>query len=49
MYPISGYSLRVVAITACCLTLLAGETAFGQVLRGEAAIGSWRDDKPGVR
>jgi glucose/arabinose dehydrogenase len=49
MYPTRGYSLKLLATIACCLTLLAGESAYGQVLRGEAAIGSWRDDKPGVR
>ena len=49
MYPSSRRSLEVVAVVACCLDLLAGERAFGQVLRGDAAFGSWRDDKPGVR
>ena len=49
MYPIDRYSLKVVAVVACCLSALAGERAFGQVLRGEAAFGSWQDDKPGVR
>jgi len=49
MNGISGYSLGIVAIAAGCLGLLAGEQAFGQVLRGEAAMGNWRDDKPGVR
>jgi glucose/arabinose dehydrogenase len=49
MYPIGGRSLKVVALTACCLGVLSGERAFGQVLRGEAAFGSWRDDKPGVK
>ena len=50
MYPIiSGCSLKIVAIAAYCLSLLAGERAFGQVLQGEAAYGSWHDDKPGVR
>jgi glucose/arabinose dehydrogenase len=49
MYPISRYSLKIVAIAASCLSLLAGEPAFGQALQGEAAIGSWQDDKPGVR
>jgi glucose/arabinose dehydrogenase len=44
-----GYSLKIAAIAACCLSLLAGERASGQVLQGEAAYGSWRDDKPGVR
>src|ERR1700675_1303608 len=45
----SGYSLKIAAIAACCLSLLAAERAFGQVLQGEAAYGSWHDDKPGVR
>ena len=45
----SAYLLKIVAIAACSLGLLAGEAAFGQVLKGEAAIGSWKDDKPGVR
>ena len=49
MSPINGYSLKLVAIAACCLSLIAGKRTFGQVRRGEAAIGSWRDDKPGVR
>jgi hypothetical protein len=44
----AGCSLTIVAIAACSLSLFAGE-AFGQVLKGEAAIGSWKDDKPGVR
>jgi hypothetical protein len=41
--------LKLLAVAACGLVLLAGEPAFGQVLQGRAAIGSWRDDKPGVR
>jgi glucose/arabinose dehydrogenase len=49
MVRISRYSLKIAAIAACCLSLLAGELAFGQVLRGGAADGSWHDDKPGVR
>src|SRR5258708_3155823 len=49
MYPISGYSPKIVAIAACWLSLLAGERAFGQVLKDNAAIGSWHDDKPGVK
>jgi len=48
MYGISRDSLKIVA-TAGCLSLLAGQAAFGQVLEGDAAIGSWRADKPGVR
>ncbi|MDB5857108.1 MAG: repeat containing protein [Ramlibacter sp.] len=42
-------SLKVLTAAACFLLLLAGQQAFAQVLRGEAAIGGWRDDKPGVR
>jgi glucose/arabinose dehydrogenase len=49
MYPINGYWLKIVAIAFCCLSLTAGERAFGQVRQGEAAIGAWRDDQPGVR
>ena len=49
MVRISRYSLKIVAIAACCLSLLAGERAFGQVLQGDAAMGSWHDDTPGVR
>jgi glucose/arabinose dehydrogenase len=49
MYPIGGHSLKVLSIAAWSLILLAGGPAFGQVLQGEAAIGSWHDDKPGVR
>jgi glucose/arabinose dehydrogenase len=46
---INGYSLKLVTIAGCCLSVTGGERAFGQVLQGEAAIGSWHDDKPGVR
>jgi glucose/arabinose dehydrogenase len=49
MDRISKYSLQTGALAACCLSLLASELAFGQVLQGEAAMGSWRDDKPEVR
>jgi glucose/arabinose dehydrogenase len=38
-----------VGIVACCMSLIAGEQAVGQVLQGAAAFGGWRDDKPGVR
>ena len=48
MYPIGGRSLEVVVIAACCLSV-GGEHALGQTLRGQAAFGSWQDDKPGVR
>ena len=43
---INGYSLKLVTIAACCLSVTASARAFGQVLQGEAALGSWRDDKP---
>jgi hypothetical protein len=46
---IKGYSLKIATIAACCLSVTAGERLVGQVLQGEAAIGSWHDDKPGVR
>jgi glucose/arabinose dehydrogenase len=49
MYPVSGRSLKLVAVTACCFSVLAGERTYGQVLRGEAAFGGWREDRPGVR
>ncbi len=48
-HPIRRHSANAVAFAACCLTLSAGASAFGQVLRGQAAMGDWRDDKPGVR
>ena len=48
MYSNNGFSLKVIA-AACLLSALAGEPAFGQVLQGAAAFGTWRDDKPGVR
>jgi len=47
MYSISR--LTIVAVAACCLSLTGGERAFSQVRQGDAAIGSWRDDRPGVR
>ena len=49
MYAINGHSARIVALGVCCLSLRAGERAVGQVLRAEAAFGSWQNDKPGVR
>jgi len=49
MFRITGYSLKVIGIAACCLSLVGAKRAFGQVLQGAAAFGSWRDDKPGVR
>jgi glucose/arabinose dehydrogenase len=42
-------SRKLVAIAAGCLAALSCASAFAQVLRGEAAMGNWRDDKPGVR
>jgi hypothetical protein len=42
----NGYSLKLVTIAACCLSVTAGARAFGQVLQGEAALGSWHDDNP---
>jgi glucose/arabinose dehydrogenase len=47
MYGIVRYSFAVTA--AFCLVSFAGGRAIGQVLKGEAAYGSWHDDKPGVR
>jgi glucose/arabinose dehydrogenase len=49
MRPSGRHSLEVVAIVACCLAVAAGERALGQTLRGQAAFGGWRDDRPGVR
>jgi len=49
MFRITEYSLKVIGIAACCLSLVGAKQAFGQVLQGAAAFGSWRDDKPGVR
>ena len=48
-HPIRRHSTKLAALATCCLTLLAGANAFGQVLRGQAAMGDWRDDKPGLR
>ena len=41
------HSLAIVVVL--CLGSLTGQWAIGQVLKGEAAYGSWYDDKPGVR
>jgi glucose/arabinose dehydrogenase len=41
--------LKIIAFAACAIALFAGEQAFAQQLRGEAAMGDWRNDKPGVR
>jgi glucose/arabinose dehydrogenase len=40
---------QLITITACCLSLTACERVRGQEARGQAATGSWHDDKPGVR
>ena len=39
----------IAAALACGLSLTACEPVRGQVRQGEAATGSWHDDKPGVR
>ena len=53
MYRVTRYSVVVVAIAACWLCAGIGEPAMGQAmgqtLRGQAAFGSWKDDKPGLR
>src|SRR5882672_135016 len=49
MYAIRGISSWIVTTVACGLSLTAGTRAFGQERQGAAAMGSWRDDKPGVR
>jgi glucose/arabinose dehydrogenase len=49
MNPIRRCTRKNVAIVACGLSLFAGEQTFAQVLRGQAAFGTWQDDKPGVR
>lgn len=48
-HPIRRHPGVLVALATCGLTLVAGGSAFGQVLRGQAAMGDWRDDKPGLR
>ena len=48
-HPIRRHSAKLVAFATYCVTLFAGASAFGQVLRGQAAMGDWRDDKPGLR
>jgi len=47
MYGIVRYSFAVTA--AFCLLSFAGGRAIGQVLKGEAAHGSWHDDIAQVR
>src|ERR1700716_3851054 len=49
MYSNSEHFRKIAGIAACLLSVIAGERAFGQVLTGAAAFGSWQDDKPGVR
>ena len=49
MYASRGISSWIVTTVACGISLTAGARAFGQERRDEAAMGSWRDDKPGVR
>ncbi|MDB4888501.1 MAG: repeat containing protein [Gemmatimonadetes bacterium] len=43
------YSRRIIVAAGCCLNVLGAERTFGQTLRGQAAFGSWHEDKPGVR
>lgn len=40
---------KIVAFALCGFALLNADQAFAQQLRGEAAMGDWRSDKPGVR
>ena len=47
MHGLVRFSFTIVA--SFCVAVLAGERAFGQVLKGEAAYGSWHDDRPGLR
>jgi mono/diheme cytochrome c family protein len=47
MYGIVRYSFTIVA--SFCVAVLAGERAFGQAPKGEAAYGSWHDDRPRQR
>ena len=47
MFGILRYSFAIVA--SLCAVALGGDRAFGQVLQGEAAYGSWHDDRPGLR
>jgi glucose/arabinose dehydrogenase len=47
MHRIVRHSFAIAA--AFCLMPFGGGRAIGQVLKGEAAYGSWHDDKPGVR
>jgi glucose/arabinose dehydrogenase len=41
--------LKIVVLAAGGFALLVPQATFAQVLRGQAAMGTWRDDKPGVR
>src|SRR6202165_5488619 len=47
MHGIVRYSFTIVA--SFCIAVLAGERAFGQVLKGEPAYGGWHDDRSGLR
>ena len=47
MHGFVRYSFTIVA--SLCVAALAGERAFGQMPKGEAAYGSWHDDRPGLR
>jgi glucose/arabinose dehydrogenase len=49
MHAITKHGLQSAAIAACCLAATADGRALGQVRQGEAAMGGWRDDKPGIR
>ena len=49
MYSSLGRSANLVIPVAFCLSACNAERAYGQVLRGAAAFGTWQDDKPGVR
>src|SRR6266851_7022511 len=45
-----GNMLKKVSTVACVLVLLTtASQAADQVLKGDAAFGDWRDDKPGVK
>jgi glucose/arabinose dehydrogenase len=42
-------SQKLLLGVTCCLGLVFADSAISQVLRGDAAEGSWHDDKPGLR
>jgi mono/diheme cytochrome c family protein len=46
MVGIVRYSFTIVAFV--CMAVQASELTFGQVLIGDAAYGSWHDDRPGL-